>query len=60
MAGRCHCTQLAKQCALLDHFFHAAFGGGFLNRFWLICACTRHAMTLLLATWWSSSTNRVT
>ena len=32
--------QLAKQYVLLDHFFHAAFGGGFLNRFWLICACT--------------------
>ena len=21
-------------------FFHAAFGGGLLNHFWLICACT--------------------
>ena len=25
---------------LLDHFFHAAFGGSFLNHFWLVCACT--------------------
>ena len=32
--------RLAEQYTLLDHFFHAAFGGGFLNRFWLICACT--------------------
>ena len=32
--------QLAEKYTLLDHFFHAAFGGGFLNRFWLICACT--------------------
>ena len=32
--------QLAEQYTLLDHFFHAAFGGGFLNRFWLVCACT--------------------
>jgi phospholipase C len=32
--------RLAEQYTLLDHFFHAAFGGGFLNRFWLVCACT--------------------
>jgi phospholipase C len=32
--------KLAEQYTILDHFFHAAFGGGFLNRFWLICACT--------------------
>ena len=23
-----------------DNFFHAAFGGSFLNHFWLVCACT--------------------
>src|SRR5262249_45486561 len=23
-----------------DNFFHAAFGGSFLNHFWLICACS--------------------
>ncbi len=25
---------------LADNFFHAAFGGSFLNHAWLICACT--------------------
>jgi len=30
----------AKKYTLADHFFHAAFGGSFLNHFWLICACT--------------------
>jgi phospholipase C len=30
----------AKRYVLADHFFHAAFGGSFLNHFWLICACT--------------------
>jgi acid phosphatase len=25
---------------LADNFFHAAFGGSFLNHFWLVCACT--------------------
>jgi phospholipase C len=32
--------QLASEYTLADRFFHAAFGGGFLNHFWLICACT--------------------
>ena len=32
--------QLAAEYTLADRFFHAAFGGGFLNHFWLICACT--------------------
>jgi Phospholipase C len=32
--------QYAKDYVLADHFFHAAFGGSFLNHFWLICACT--------------------
>jgi phospholipase C len=31
---------LARQFTLLDNFFHAAFGGSFLNHMWLICACT--------------------
>ena len=31
---------LAQQYTLADQFFHAAFGGGFLNHFWLVCACT--------------------
>ena len=30
----------AKEYVLADHFFHAAFGGSFLNHFWTICACT--------------------
>jgi phospholipase C len=30
----------AQEFTLADHFFHAAFGGGFLNHMWLICACT--------------------
>lgn len=32
--------QYAQKYTLADHFFHAAFGGSFLNHFWLICACT--------------------
>jgi len=32
--------QLAQQYVLADNFFHAAFGGSFLNHFWLVCACT--------------------
>jgi phospholipase C len=31
---------LAQQYTLADQFFHAAFGGSFLNHQWLICACT--------------------
>jgi phospholipase C len=31
---------LAREYTLADRFFHAAFGGGLLNHFWLICACT--------------------
>jgi phospholipase C len=30
----------AQRYTLNDHFFHAAFGGSFLNHMWLICACT--------------------
>lgn len=32
--------EYAKRFTLADRFFHAAFGGSFLNHFWLICACT--------------------
>lgn len=32
--------KLAEEYTLADHFFHAAFGGSFINHFWLICACT--------------------
>lgn len=30
----------AREFALADHFFQAAFGGSFLNHQWLACACT--------------------
>src|SRR4051794_24430347 len=32
--------KLAQQYTMADNFFHAAFGGSFLNHQWLICACT--------------------
>jgi phospholipase C len=32
--------KLASEFTLTDHFFHGAFGGSFLNHFWLICACS--------------------
>jgi len=31
--------KLAQQYTLADNFFHAAFGGSFLNHIWLICTC---------------------
>jgi len=31
--------KLAQQFTMLDNFFHAAFGGSFLNHQFLICAC---------------------
>jgi phospholipase C len=30
----------ARDFTLADNFFHATFGGSFLNHFWTICACT--------------------
>ncbi len=33
-------ASLAREGTLADHFFHGAFGGSFLNHFWLVCACT--------------------
>ena len=32
--------KFAQEYVLADHFFMGAFGGSFLNHFWLICACT--------------------
>ncbi|MCA1667251.1 MAG: acid phosphatase [Thermomicrobia bacterium] len=32
--------KLARQYTMADNFFHAAFGGSYLNHFWLVCACT--------------------
>src|SRR3954464_10065790 len=31
---------LAREFTLADNFFMGAFGGSFLNHFWLVCACT--------------------
>lgn len=31
---------VASNYVLADNFFHASFGGSFLNHQWLICACT--------------------
>ncbi len=31
---------VAREFTVADNFFHAAFGGSFLNHAWLICACT--------------------
>jgi acid phosphatase len=31
---------VAREFTLADNFFMAAFGGSFLNHFWLVCACT--------------------
>lgn len=31
--------KLAQQYVMDDNFFHAAFGGSFLNHFFMICAC---------------------
>jgi acid phosphatase len=44
--------ELAQDYALADNFFMGAFGGSFLNHFWLICACTPvfpHAPPALVA-----------
>lgn len=32
--------QYAQKYTLADNFFQGAFGGSFLNHFWLVCACT--------------------
>jgi len=32
--------KLAQQYTLADNFYMGAFGGSFLNHFWLVCACT--------------------
>ena len=32
--------EYASKYTLADNFFQGAFGGSFLNHFWLICACT--------------------
>ena len=45
--------KLAKKYTLCDHFFHAAFGGSFLNHIWLVAAASpkfRHAPAAMIAT----------
>src|SRR5450830_1610470 len=37
--------KLAQQYTLADNFFMGAFGGSFLNHFWLVCACTPSTAT---------------
>jgi acid phosphatase len=37
--------KLAQQYTLSDNFYMGAFGGSFLNHFWLVCACTPSAAT---------------
>ena len=37
--------KIAKQYTLADNFFMGAFGGSFLNHFWLVCACTPNIRT---------------
>jgi len=32
--------RVAREFTLADNFFMGAFGGSFLNHFWLVCACT--------------------
>ncbi len=32
--------EYAQKYTLADNFFHAAFGGSFLNHQWLVCACS--------------------
>ncbi|HEX7775151.1 MAG TPA: acid phosphatase, partial [Parvibaculum sp.] len=32
--------KIARKYTLADNFYMGAFGGSFLNHFWLICACT--------------------
>ncbi len=32
--------KLAQQYVLADNFFQGAFGGSYLNHFWLVCACS--------------------
>jgi len=38
--SRLELWKYAEEFTLADNFYHAAFGGSFLNHFWTICACT--------------------
>jgi acid phosphatase len=37
----------AKEYVLADNFFMGAFGGSYLNHFWLVCACTPQDLSAL-------------
>jgi len=37
--GKTGLWSYAQKYTLADHFFHGAFGGSFLNHFWMVCAC---------------------
>jgi len=37
---RCRCGRWRRNTCWPDNFFMGAFGGSYLNHFWLICACT--------------------
>lgn len=37
--------KLAQKYTLADNFFMGAFGGSFINHFWLVCACTPSTAT---------------
>ncbi len=37
--------KLAREYTLADNFYMGAFGGSFLNHFWLVCACTPSSAT---------------
>jgi phospholipase C len=39
-AGNLPLWDIAQEYTLADNFFMAAFGGSYLNHFWLICSCT--------------------
>jgi phospholipase C len=38
--SRLRLWQWAREYTLTDNFFMGAFGGSYLNHFWLVCACT--------------------
>ena len=48
--------KLAQQFTMLDNFFHAAFGGSFLNHQFLICACAPRWTDAPPSSWSPSST----
>jgi len=39
VASKTHMWALSQQFALLDNYYHSAFGGSFLNHSFLVCGC---------------------